>query len=337
MCVCVRPFTVDSLPSLSTYLIHKWSHTKKEKSSCSGIGVQVIVFHVKRLPFPNQTMSNAEAIFQDAEKKTKGFFSKDYDGAQELFMKAAAKFKMEKNFERSGEAYMRAGDCAVKTGDNAGAGQHYADAASVMKKVNMTRANEMLDLAVRMQIDNNRLRDAARLIKEFADALVEQGTAMDAIPYYEKAMNYFDAEDLKAQSQNCMLAMGQIYGENDQFDKSLMYYERVANNMLGGPLKFQAQEYFIRSMLCRFAMVTNDNRFEKSEECREALAQYLTNDIYLKNTRESEFLELVMQSVEECDMDRFERGVSLLNDIRKLDDWKTHVLLVVKHNMEDIN
>lgn len=46
---------------------------------------------------------------------------------------------------------------------------------------------------------------------------------------------------------------------------ALMYFERIAFNMLNGPLKFQAQEYFLRAMLCRYAMVHNDNRFEKSE------------------------------------------------------------------------
>lgn len=282
------------------------------------------------------TAKSADQLFDDADKKTKKMMFKDYEGAQDLFAKAGAKYKLDKNYARAGEAYMRAGDCAVKLKDNFTAGSLYADAANSYKKVDMKTAGTMLDLAVKVQIENNKLGAAARLVKEFADALDEQGSGMEAIPYYEKAMQYFNAEDQKQQAQNCMIAMGKIYGENDDFDKALMYYERIALNMVNGPLKFQAQDYFVRCMLCRFATVTNDNRFEKSEECREALERYLSTDIYLKNTRESEFLQLMQDAVSHNDTDKFEQGVSLLQDLRKLDDWKTHTLLVVKHNMESL-
>ncbi|KPA75198.1 putative mitochondrial soluble n-ethylmaleimide sensitive factor [Leptomonas pyrrhocoris] len=281
-------------------------------------------------------MSSADAMFSEADKKTKKTFFKDFEGAQDLFLKAAARYKLDKDFMRAGDAYARAGDCSVRMKDNASAGMAFADAANAYKKVDPAKAKSMLDMAVRLQIENNRIGGAARLLLEFAGSLEEQGAPMEALPYYEQAMKYFDAEDQKAQSQKCMLAMAKIYGENDAFDKSLMYYERVANNMLGGPLKFQAQDYFLRAMLCRFAMVTNDNRFEGSEECRDALQQYLAADIYLKNTRESEFLQLVLDAVTDNDVEKFEQAVSLLQDIRKLDDWKTHVLLVVKHNMESL-
>ncbi|KAL7698710.1 soluble n-ethylmaleimide sensitive factor [Lotmaria passim] len=281
-------------------------------------------------------MSSADEMFREADKKTKKTFFKDFEGALDLFTKAAAKYKLDKDFMRAGDAYSRAGDCAVRLNDKPGASFAFADAANAYKKVDAAKAKNMLDMAVRLKIENNRLGDAARLLLEFAAGLEEQGSSMEALPYYEQAMKYFDAEDQKAQSQKCMLAMAKIYGENDNFDKSLMYYERVANNMLGGPLKFQAQDYFLRAMLCRFAMVTNDNRFEGSEECRDALQQYLSADIYLKNTRESEFLQLILDAVTDNDVEKFEQGVSLLQDIRKLDDWKTHVLLVVKHNMESL-
>ncbi|EPY41438.1 alpha-soluble NSF attachment protein [Angomonas deanei] len=261
-------------------------------------------------------MSSGEALFKEAEKKCNKTFFKDYEGAIELFTKAGARFKLDKDFLRAGDAYARSGECAVKCKDNGAAQLAFTDAANCYKRVDMKKAKEMLEVAVRMQIDNNRLGTAARQLKEFGEALDEEGSSMEAIPYYEKAMQYFNAEDQKAQAQNCMMAMGKIYGENDDYDKALMYYERVANNMVTGPLKFQAQEYFVRCMLCRFALVTNDNRFEKSEECREALDQYLMTDIYLKNTREEEFLKLILDAVADCDVDKFERGVSLLQDIR---------------------
>lgn len=115
-----------------------------------------------------------------------------------------------------------------------------------------------------------------------------------------------------------------------------MYFERIAFNMLNGPLKFQAQEYFLRAMLCRYAMVHNDNRFEKSEQTQEALDHYLESDMYMKNTREAEFLQLVHDAVAQGDLQKFEEAVSLLHSLRKLDELKTKLLMVTKNNMESL-
>ncbi|CCW66364.1 unnamed protein product [Phytomonas sp. Hart1] len=279
---------------------------------------------------------SAESVYRSAEKKVNGFFFNDYEGAQELFDRAATLFKLEKNYTRAGEAFMRAGDCAVKLKDYFSSGKCFADSANAYKKVDMKKANEMLDIAVKVYMDGNQLDSATRLIRDFAETLAEQGATMEAIPYYERAMRYFDAEDQKAQSQKCMIAMAGIYGENDHFEEALRYYECIANDMVSGPMKFKSRDYYVRAVLCRLALVSNDNRFEKTEECRDALGHYLSSDIYLKNSREYEFLELLLDAVSDCDVDKFSTATSMLHEMRQLDDWKTHVLLVIKHNMESI-
>lgn len=108
---------------------------------------------------------SAEALYDSAEKKTKKLFFKDFEGAQELFTKAAVKFKVDKNYIQAGYAFSRAGDCAIKIGDNFAAGQNYADAASMYRKSDLIKAASMLKIAVQIQIDNNRLGNAARLLK----------------------------------------------------------------------------------------------------------------------------------------------------------------------------
>ncbi|KEG13585.1 putative soluble N-ethylmaleimide sensitive factor (NSF) attachment protein [Trypanosoma grayi] len=263
-------------------------------------------------------------------------FFNDYEGAMELFEKAASRFKVDKDYNRAGEAYVRAGDCAVKCKDEAAASQAYINAVNAYRKTDLKRAAQLLDTAIRAQIDSNRLSGAARLEKEFADALYEAGQTMEAVPHYEKAVQYFAAEDMKLQAQSCTVAMAKIYGENDEFDKALTLYERLGNMTTEGPLRHDAKEYFMRAMLCRLATVRDDNRYEKSAEAAEALSTYMTRDIYLKNTREAEFLQMCTEAVEGSDIEKFETAVSLLQEIRKLDDWKTHVLLVVKRNMESI-
>lgn len=279
---------------------------------------------------------SAESLYSKAEGKLRGWFSKDYFGAMELFSEAAARFKIDKNYRRAGEAYERSAKCALKSDDKIAASRMYASAVGAYKKIDIGKAAEALETAVNMHIENNSLSSAARLEKEFADALCEHGNSMDAISHYEKALQYFNAEDMKVQARSCTVAIAKIYGENDMFEKALSHYELLGSLSAEGPLQFEAKEFYMRAMLCRFALVKNDNRYEKGTEATEALKTYTGLCRHLKNTREEEFLQKCAEAVEECDVDKFEAAVSLLADLRMLDDWKTHVLLVVKRNMESI-
>ena len=65
------------------------------------------------------------------------------------------------------------------------------------------------------------------------------------------------------------------------------------------------------------------------------VTHYEAIDIYLKNTREAEFLHLVSEAVAEGDVDKFDLALSLLQELRMLDDWKTHVLRVIQQKFDD--
>ncbi|ESL10494.1 soluble N-ethylmaleimide sensitive factor (NSF) attachment protein [Trypanosoma rangeli SC58] len=279
---------------------------------------------------------SAESQYREAEGKINRFLFKDYEGAMELFEAAAVRFKFAKDYNRAGEAYIRASDCAVKCKNKLIACQAYAKAVNAYMKTDLKQAAQILDTATALQIDSNRLSDAAKLEEEFAGALCEACRSMEAIPHYEKAMQYFSAENMDYRAQSCMAAMAKIYGENDMFDESLALYEQVGNRAANSSLPYQAKEFFLRAMLCRFAAVTDDNRLEKGAETLEALETYMARDKYLKNTREADFLQVCAEAVEGADMNKFDVAVSLLDELHMLDEWKTHVLLVVRKNMESI-
>jgi alpha-soluble NSF attachment protein len=45
---------------------------------------------------------------------------------------------------------------------------------------------------------------------------------------------------------------------------------------------------------------------------------------------------MVTDAVENSDVELFDSAVGMLDELRMLDDWKTHVLLVIKKRMEDL-
>lgn len=280
--------------------------------------------------------TQAEEAFKKAEGKCKAIIFKDYEGAVELFNSAGAQFKLAKNYVRAGEAYMRAGDIAIRLKDPAAACNAYTESANSLKKVDVKKAGVMLGMAIQLNIENNRLGSAARLEREYAESLETDGQLEEAIVHFSKAMDYFIAEDQPQAAMGCRVKIAKIHGDLDHFDKCYELYEEIGSTYTEGPLKHQAKEYFVRALLCRLTEVTTDNRTEKCAECNEAWESYKQIDIYLKNTRESEFCEQVLSAVDEDDVDKFDEAVALLNELRMLDEWKTHVLLVIKKNFEQI-
>lgn len=279
---------------------------------------------------------SADDLYKKAEGKITKMFFKDFEAGYEYFTQAAAQYKLDKNYDKAGDAYMRAGDCATKLKNTAEACQSYTDSATAYKKCDVKKAGVMLQIAIQINIDNNRLASAARLEKDFAEALEGDGQNEEAIVHYKKAQQYFDAEDQATSVQSCQTKIAKLYGELDKFEECIALYEQLGAKSVNGPLKHQAKEFFMRAMICRMALITGDNRSEKCAECAEALENYETIDIYLRNTRESEFLHMSLEAVEAEDVDAFETAISLLAELRMLDDWKTHVLLITKNNMEGL-
>lgn len=283
--------------------------------------------------------SKGDELFKKAQDAVGGGFlglSKDYDKGYERFTAAAAQYKLDKNYTKAGEAYMRAGDCAVKLKNQYEATQAYADSANAYKKVDMNQATTMLKLAIEMNIENNRLGAAAKLEKEFAEALEKDGQIKDAIVHYGKAHQYYHAEDQPQAAIGCKSKIAQLYGDLDNFTECIKLYEEIAAFYVNGTLKHQSKEPFIRALICRTALITNENRSEMAAECAEAWSSYTAQEPNLRYTREAEFITKLLESVEENDVEKFEDAVQMLDELRLLDDWKTHVLLAMKRNFEDL-
>lgn len=284
----------------------------------------------------DKAKSKGDEFFAKAEGKVNKMFFKDIEGGYENFIKAGTQYRLDKLYLEAGEAYMRAGDCATKLKNQGEAATAYTDAANCLKKVDMKKAAQMLQMAIEIQINNNRLGSAARLEKEFAEALEADGSIEEAIEHFNKAQNYFVAEEQPQAAMACKVKVAKIYGELDKFDKCIDMYQEIGAAYASGPLRHQAKEFFVRALLCRLALVTNDNRSEKAAEAAEAFENYLLTDVNLKHTRESDFCEKVIQAVDDSDVDKFEDAVQELNELKLLDEWKTHVLLIIKKNFEDL-
>lgn len=93
--------------------------------------------------------SQGSALYQKAEKKANqsgGLFSwgasanrERKQDAADMFRDAANKFKIDQMFKEAGEAFVRAGECAIKADERNEANQHFWEAGKAYKQSNPER------------------------------------------------------------------------------------------------------------------------------------------------------------------------------------------------------
>lgn len=130
----------------------------------------------------------------------------------------------------------------------------------------------------------------------------------------------------------------------EQYPQAIVRYEQVADHSLGSALtKYSVKEYWLRSTLCALAFVSRmfaktNNRLTSPQDpitARRNLTKYFSQDTTFSSTREAKFVNLLIDAVEAGDQEMFTGAVVEFDQVTKLDNWKTGMLLKIKRNIKE--
>ena len=65
------------------------------------------------------------------------------------------------------------------------------------------------------------------------------------------------------------------------------------------------------------------------------MQKYKAQDVTFESTREAKFITAILEAVENDDLEKFQGFVFEFDQISKLDNWKTNILLKIKRQLED--
>jgi len=272
-----------------------------------------------------------EEWYDKAEKKVKSFSlfnnSGKFEEASEMFVKAANCFKMAKAWDRAGASYVRAAECIVKQSKHEAA-SNYVQAATCLKKIDAKEAMHCIRKAVEYFLDEGRFSIAAKHQKELAEICETENDFEGCLEEYQKAADYYDGEGSTTSSNQCLLKVAQYSAQLDQYDKSIQIYEKVGKQSLeSNLLKWSAKDYFLRAGLCHLAAgdVVSGKR---------AIEQYQEWDYSFNSQRECKFLDQLIAAAEKYDTEAFTQAVVEYDQVSKLDNWKTSILLKIKNSLK---
>lgn len=206
--------------------------------------------------------STPEELLKNAEKKASasgGWFSSataKQEEAVELFKAAANKFRIANRFEEAGNAYMRAAETEIKTGEKDCAANTFFEANKCFRMsrpelavVALTRAREIL-------IERGRFRQAAD--REKAVAELYKSDAADperALEAYEQAAAWYLQEGANATASGCYREAAQLATDLARYPQAIERWEQVASMSLESNLtKYSVKDYYLNAGMCYLAI-----------------------------------------------------------------------------------
>lgn len=280
----------------------------------------------------------AHQLIAEAQKKltaSKGFFGSLFGGnskvddAVDCYQRAANMFKMSKKWSEAGSAFCVAADLHSKAGSRHDAATNYVDAANCYKKNDPNESVACLLKAIEIYTDMGRFTMAAKHHQTIAELYeIEVNDLHRAIQHYEQAADYFKGEESTSSANKCMLKVAQYSAQLEEYDKAIQIYEQVATSCLNSSLlKHSAKEYFFRAALCHLCVDLLN--------AQHALEKYVQQYPAFQDGREYKLVKTLCEHLEEQNIEGFTDSVKDYDNISRLDQWYTTILLRIKKQHND--
>lgn len=258
-----------------------------------------------------------------------------FEEATDLLLKAAAQYKVSKNWNEAGSAYVKAAEIyETNLKEVFESCTHYINAAKAYKNVNTKLAMKYFQLAVELHMENNRFSTAAKLWKEMAEINEKSMDLKDALMCYQKAADCYVADDSQANASACSIKVANLAAELEDYKKAIEIYEAVSTKALEGSSagRWGVKDYLIKALLCHFVLAAKSFDLNSLEE---AVDRYQNMSPQLVGTRELKLVEDLIHFFKESDVDGFSDAVFRHDEIYKLDNWTAKVLLEVKNALKN--
>jgi alpha-soluble NSF attachment protein len=265
---------------------------------------------------------------QQAEKKLKSIFPSRNDAAMELFEKAAAQFKVAKQWDEAGEAYLRAATCAEKMGLEYEVIASYTNAAKAYKNSDATKAVANFRKAAELQMTSGKFQQAGKVLMELAGIEEKQAHVKNALKAYTEAADCFLADGSVPSENQALLKVAELSAGEGDYLGAIKIYEKVSAAALESTLlKFSVKDYFFKAALCQMAACAKNGDMKALEAKLESYKdQYPAFD----GDRSCKLLESCMKAFEDDDIEAFTGHVFSYDKMIKFDNWTAALLLVVK-------
>eukprot|EP00922_Rhytidocystis_sp_ex-Travisia-forbesii_P006450 GHVS01009365.1.p1 GENE.GHVS01009365.1~~GHVS01009365.1.p1 ORF type:complete len:340 (-),score=76.64 GHVS01009365.1:20-943(-) len=278
---------------------------------------------------------DADATVKRAEKIARGgmfsFLSggPNLDEAAQLYITAANKYKMLKQWQAAAGCFIHAAYLQEKLSDINQQAKCFVDAADIMKKYSTADAVEYYGKAVAIYNVQGRFSQSGKLLKSIAEMFEEEGNMILSSDYFKKAADLFEMDEYgKSQFSQCILKYADFVSRHqDKYEEAIKVYESEGKKALRNNLiQFGAKEHFLKAgilLLVSGDIVDAKVNAEKYEEL----------DPRLATSREGKLLRELVEAYDSANAEKFVHSIQEYDNVTRLDPWKVHFLYKIKESI----
>lgn len=124
----------------------------------------------------------------------------------------------------------------------------------------------------------------------------------------------------------CLLKVANLSAALGSYEKAISVYQEVTRRSVDSPLlKYSVKEYIFRELLCQMCVDVT--------EAQKALERYGRTCPIFQDSREDRLMRKLIDCVEEGDEAAFGEAVASFDEISRLDQWFTTMLLRIKRDI----
>jgi len=283
--------------------------------------------------------SKGDALVAQAKARLKAFSfwpssSSKYEDAVELYTKAAAQYKIEKEWDKAAEAYKEAaGICEKNTNNQSEALQHYINAGKCYKNTSPKMAIKMFTIAVTQTQEGDKFSSAAKLWKDIAELEEKAMNPKEAIKAWTECANCYTACDSATSANSAFLKVAELAAEEEDYKRAIQIYEKVSASSAESSLgRWSVRDYLFKAILCHFVQGAKSGDIKGATA---TLKKYKTDYPMFEDSREAKLVENCLATFEDLDVEKFTGYVRDFDRMTKLDNWTAKILLEIKNAMKE--
>ncbi|KAH9907997.1 TPR-like protein [Xylariomycetidae sp. FL2044] len=252
-----------------------------------------------------------------------------YMNAADLYLEAANAFRFQNMSKEAGETFEKAASIqTVQLKEPDDAANTMTDAFKAYRNEYPADAVRCLEVAVNQYCRKGNFRRAAQHKENIGGVLESQlQDTTRALEAYETAAGWYEGDNATALANKLWLKVADLAGISGEYLKAAGLYEKIAERAVDNIMRYSVKDYLLKAGMCYLALgdyvaVTKaitrysqlDPTFEDSDECR------LLNDLN--------------NAIDAPDLDQFIDKLAEYDQKRKLDQWKTAILVKIRDNLE---
>jgi alpha-soluble NSF attachment protein len=254
----------------------------------------------------------------------------DPERAIEIYLDVARQLRFEKKWE---ESIMVLIDCSRLQSSTYKA-KTLVDIANIYRKLETKdKYVEYLGEAITIFHCDGSFSNCGKYAVVIAEEHEKSGDHIKALDYYTRAVDYYEMADMENNCNKYTIKMAMLSAlENSTLKSSITMFEKLATSYSENKLTtYSAPGYLLKAGLCRILAYCQELDTFTETQC--AIDQYSIAFPIFEASREANFLNNLLNAVEEKDVNTITSNVVNYDAVSSIDDWTVGIILKIKKSI----